>query len=577
MEEEDNEDNEASGATHRVLQKSTGRMIGTASTYPEYLRCLGTMNTRLEHCDKLDISKDPRSRELSLGSDVRSRLKQDLLLSDSEETSDEESNNNMDDDEMRKQAMLIEEMIDESHNETSVTSSRCSSASNAPVNRNRLTVKLFYEEIEGQENVTKREKRKRQVRCKLCKKLLNVSNFGQHIKNIHEEGATTKCPHCEKFLMKSSLIGHIKDVHKKENGKCPHCDKVMNKGNLSRHIRNVHSSPAPISDSQTKLHQVEAPEELQQISRDPVPVRDNKEVPLGINSTQNGKISSYQAEITGGQGVQPQQREVASGSGGSCPPSDEAIAKSTIKHREDTRIKSPQCDELSLKEDEKTHHEKICEEVLDKSSSKSPARELNRKRKLKVQEEDHREDERIKSQHRDTKITKPSLKSGKRVFHNKLCNEPEPCREETTPKSSIIESMRSRFRPAMANITKEQLKNTSSKKVHLQPQKMTKRKEVEELVAKEEKTMEKSQSPAKKMLKFKCDSCAIEFKYSRTLMSHKKSCQSKSNEEGESGEKSPLKKMLRSSVKIPFKCDLCAMEFKYSRALMSHKKNCQYK
>ena len=87
----DEEGHEVSGDTHRVLQKSTGRMIGTASIYPEYLRCVGSMNTRLEHCDKLDISKDPRSRELSLGSDVRSRLKQDLLLSDSEETSETES------------------------------------------------------------------------------------------------------------------------------------------------------------------------------------------------------------------------------------------------------------------------------------------------------------------------------------------------------------------------------------------------------------------------------------------------------------------------------------------------------
>ena len=59
------EGHEASGDTHRVLQKSTGRMIGTASIYPEYLRCLGTTNTRLEHCDKLNISKDKKSGTVS--------------------------------------------------------------------------------------------------------------------------------------------------------------------------------------------------------------------------------------------------------------------------------------------------------------------------------------------------------------------------------------------------------------------------------------------------------------------------------------------------------------------------------
>ena len=247
--------------THRILQKSTGKEIGMASVYPRYLRCVDTMNTQLVHCDKLNVPQKPRSNELFVGSNELSQLQQDLYLTDSEdEVSDDEHDKqaNMNvcdevDEETKEQARLVEEMIvDESENETSFDewnphdSSKSFSATSTSSNTNKLTLKSFYEEVDGQKNVVSRKNRK--VRCKLCKiigqdRLISIGNFSTHIRNIHEEERRTKCPHCDKSYKKETLRSHIRDVHRRDpKVRCPQCHKEISRSNLNRHIKDIHGS-----------------------------------------------------------------------------------------------------------------------------------------------------------------------------------------------------------------------------------------------------------------------------------------------------------------------------------------------
>lgn len=253
---------DASDATHRILQKSTGKEIGTASVYPKYLRCVDTMNTQLVHCDKLNVIKNPRSKEMFIGSNESSQLQQDLYLTDSEDDEtddDDDAQNNNDlcddvDEETKNQARLVEEMIvDESHDETSFEdldlpgSSKSAAATPTKSTTSKLTTKSFYEEVDGQENVSDRKKRK--VRCKLCKvtgtdTLISMSNISTHIRNLHEQKQSSKCPHCDKnFKSAGSLDFHIRHNHKGYSRvRCPHCDKELAKSSLRKHIKNVHRS-----------------------------------------------------------------------------------------------------------------------------------------------------------------------------------------------------------------------------------------------------------------------------------------------------------------------------------------------
>lgn len=255
---------DASDATHRILQKSTGKEIGTASVYPKYLRCVDTMNAQLVHCDKLDVVKNPRSKEMFIGSNESSQLQQDLYLTDSEdeETDDDydDAQDNKDlcddvDEETKKQARLVEEMIvDESLNETSFEeydppgSSKSAAATSTNSTTNKLTMKSFYEEVDDQENVSDRKSQK--VRCKLCKisgtdTLISRSNITTHIRNLHEQDRRKNCPHCNKNYAVSFLDSHIRNFHKGKGVsrvRCPHCDKELAKSSLRKHIKNVHRS-----------------------------------------------------------------------------------------------------------------------------------------------------------------------------------------------------------------------------------------------------------------------------------------------------------------------------------------------
>jgi len=234
--------------THRYLQKSTGKEIGTASIYPKHLHIADTMNLKLEHCDALDVLKNSKTREMFMGSKESSQLQQDLYLTDSEEDEDDVCLEV--DEETKKQARLVEEMIvDESENETSFDPHDDSSKSfsSTATNTNKLTMKSLYEEVEGQEDVSKRKNRK--VRCKLCKlggkvTLISLSNITKHIRDIHEEERREKCPHCDKILKLSSLGSHIRDFHKggRSRVKCPVCNKEMKKSSLQKHVKNVHGS-----------------------------------------------------------------------------------------------------------------------------------------------------------------------------------------------------------------------------------------------------------------------------------------------------------------------------------------------
>jgi len=243
----------ASDPTHRILQKSTGKEIGMASVYPKYLRCVDTMNTQLVHCDKLDVLENPRSKEMFIGSNESSQLQQDLYLTDSEDegTGDDDAQDNKDvcddvDEETKKQARLVEDMMDdESQDETSFEdldlpgSSKSAAATSTNSTIKKLTIKSFYEEVEGQENVSNRNKRK--VRCKLCKimgtdTLITQGNISTHIRNLHEQ---------ERGAKKPSLDSHIRQVHKGDSRvrvRCPHCDKELSKSSLRKHIKNVHGS-----------------------------------------------------------------------------------------------------------------------------------------------------------------------------------------------------------------------------------------------------------------------------------------------------------------------------------------------
>jgi len=246
--------------THRYLQKSTGKEIGTASIYPKYLHCADTMNLKLEHCDALDVVKNSKTKEMLVGSKESSQLQQDLYLTDSDLEDDDDVYHEVDE-ETKKQARLVEEMIvDESENETSFDphDDSSKSVSSTSTNTNKLTMKSFYEEVEGQENVSNRKKRK--VRCKLCKlggkdTLISISNITTHIKHIHEKGRLEKCPHCEKMLKMSSLGSHIRDFHKggRSRVRCPVCDKEMNKTSLHIHVKNVHGSGKDKADGDNQL------------------------------------------------------------------------------------------------------------------------------------------------------------------------------------------------------------------------------------------------------------------------------------------------------------------------------------
>lgn len=255
---------DASDATHRILQKSTGKEIGKGSVYPKYIRRVDTMNTQLVHCDKLNVIKNPRSKEMFIGSNESSQLQQDLYLTDSEDEEtddDDEAHDNKElcddvDEETKNQARLVEEMIvDESQDETSFEdmdlpgSSKSAAATPTNSTTTKLTTKSFYEEVDGQENVSDRKKRK--VRCKLCKvtgtdTLISISNISTHIRNLHEQKQSAKCPHCDKnFNNAGSLDFHIRHVHKGDSRvrvRCPHCDKELAKSSLRKHIKNVHRS-----------------------------------------------------------------------------------------------------------------------------------------------------------------------------------------------------------------------------------------------------------------------------------------------------------------------------------------------
>jgi hypothetical protein len=180
---------------------------------------------------------------------LKSQLEQDLYLSDSAEEDDDDVCHEVDE-ETKEQARLMEEMIvDESENETSHDPHDSSkSISSTSTNTNKLSMKSFYEEVDGQENVSNRKYRK--VKCKLCKlggkvKLISLGNYSRHIRDRHEKEQEAKCPHCDKNLKIGSLSHHIRDVHKGEDKvkvRCPICDKEMSKSYLRKHMKKIHGS-----------------------------------------------------------------------------------------------------------------------------------------------------------------------------------------------------------------------------------------------------------------------------------------------------------------------------------------------
>ena len=234
--------------THRILQKSTGKEIGSARIFPQYEQHVEDLDIKLVHCDKISDNNNEvvkiLNEDLNMSSseddevDFKDMIIQSIKdLSSSEDvtgtSSDEDEDNNFhktinsrcetsselgettksDSSTKSRAATFKSTKANESHRRGET--SKSSSSAHASASSQRVTLKSFYQKLEDDSPDRKWER----VKCKLCalvgiEKIIVRNNFSHHVKNIHEardeKSRRGSCEHCGKLITKTNLSTHRK-------------------------------------------------------------------------------------------------------------------------------------------------------------------------------------------------------------------------------------------------------------------------------------------------------------------------------------------------------------------------------
>ena len=259
--------------THRILQKSTGKEIGSARIFPQFEQHVEDLDIKLVHCDKIIDNNNEVVKILNEDLNMSSSEDDDIDFEDmiiesmkdlrrSEDVNGISSDEDDDDIDVHKtinNSCDTSSELGETTNSDSSTKSRAATLkstksnkshrrgetikSNSPAHTSassqRVTLKSFYQKLEDDSPDRKWER----VKCKLCalvgiEKIIVLKNFSHHVKNIHEAREKEKCAECVKMVSRSYIKGHMKYVHgdeKTRRGSCEHCGKLITKKNLSTH------------------------------------------------------------------------------------------------------------------------------------------------------------------------------------------------------------------------------------------------------------------------------------------------------------------------------------------------------
>ena len=259
--------------THRILQKSTGKAIGSTRIFPQYSKQVEDLDIKLVHCDKISDNNNEVVKILNEDLNMSVCEDDDVDFEDmiiesmkdlrrSEDVNGISSDEDDDDIDVHKtinNSCDTSSELDETTKSDSSTKSRAATLKSTRTNKShgrgetskstssahtsassqRVTLKSFYQKLEDDSP----DRRWERVKCKLCalvgiEKIIVLKNFSHHVKNIHEAREKEKCAQCGKMVSRSYIKGHMKYVHgdeKTRRGSCEHCGKLITKKNLSTH------------------------------------------------------------------------------------------------------------------------------------------------------------------------------------------------------------------------------------------------------------------------------------------------------------------------------------------------------
>ena len=249
--------------THRILQKSTGKAIGSARIFPQYSKQVEDLDIKLVHCDKISDNNNEvvkiLNEDLNMSvcedddvdfEDMIIESMKDLRRSeDINGISSDEDDDDIDVHKTINNSCDTSSELDETTKSDSSTKSRAATLKSTKLNKShgrgetskstssvhtsassqRVTLQSFYQTLENDER----------VKCKLCalvgiKKIVVRHNFSRHVKNIHEAREKEKCVQCGKMyrtpIRRSYIEEHMKYFHGDENskrGSCENCGKLI--------------------------------------------------------------------------------------------------------------------------------------------------------------------------------------------------------------------------------------------------------------------------------------------------------------------------------------------------------------
>ena len=239
--------------THRILQKSTGKAIGSARIFPQYSKLVEDLDIKLVHCDKISDNNNEvvkiLNEDLNMSSseddevdfedmiiksikDLRRSEDVNGISSDGDndsdvhktinlscETSSELGETTKSDSSTKSRTAALKSKSNKSHGRGET--SKSSSSAHTSASSQRVTLKSFYQKLEDDSPDRKWER----VKCKLCalvgiEKIVGRNNFSHHVKNIHEardeKSRRGSCEYCGKLITKTNLSTHRKKCARKK-------------------------------------------------------------------------------------------------------------------------------------------------------------------------------------------------------------------------------------------------------------------------------------------------------------------------------------------------------------------------
>ena len=240
--------------THRILQKSTGKAIGSARIFPQYSKQVEDLDIKLVHCDKISDNNNEvvkiLNEDLNMSSSEDDEVDfEDMIIESMKDlrrsedvngiSSDEDDddidvhktiNNSCDtsseldettksDSSTKSRAATLKSKSNKSHGRGET--SKSTSSAHTSASSQRVTLKSFYQKLEDDSP----DRRWERVKCKLCalvgiEKIVGRNNFSHHVKNIHEardeKSRRGSCEYCGKLITKTNLSTHRKKCARKK-------------------------------------------------------------------------------------------------------------------------------------------------------------------------------------------------------------------------------------------------------------------------------------------------------------------------------------------------------------------------